>query len=93
MSRSFKNPISNTKTVRITNACVGDTGMSKWKKDYNRTMRRTNKHKVNKIDVEDTDNIPEFVNDPEKISIGDPWLSPHDGYHRAYILSYKDTMK
>ncbi len=87
MSRSRKKPLPGTKeTFRVGIAYCDDWTMGKWKRRYNRDMRRKNHQLENVISKLDEDSIEDdesvWMNDPNDLpsGVGDLWLSPCDGY-------------
>lgn len=69
MSRSYR------KSFRTTVCCYKTESIKSWKDGYNRSLRRTTKHLINKLDL---DNIDEdetyFPSDPETdIKGGNLW--------------------
>lgn len=86
MSRSRKKPLPGTKdTFRTEIAYCDDWSMGKWKRQYNREMRRKNHEHETAIARLDNETIEEdesvWMNDPIDLPSrkGDTWLSPGDG--------------
>ena len=58
--------------------------MKHWKRQYNRSFRRTENYKVR---IEDYDNL---YSNPYKMDIADIWFSPADGYFMIFDIDYYD---
>lgn len=81
MSRSRKKLIGG-RYVRTYICCMGDTMPGKWKRRYNRAIRRTQRQTLNKIDtenLEDDETYLETNKDRSGVSDANSWASPGDG--------------
>lgn len=76
MSRSRKKPVYDECYMQPV-CCIGDKTSGKWKRNYNRSMRRTKKHQVhvmeNKLPKDLEDDETQFIDDPELTHIGNSW--------------------
>lgn len=83
MSRSRKNPIGRD-LYRHTICCQGDCIEEKWKRQYNRDMRRKNNQHVKQLEKLDEESIEDheedFISKPNLTTSGNEWNSPGDGY-------------
>ena len=55
------------------------SNQSEWKRDCNRSQRRTNKQMLTAMDHEDDD--PKIINHYKDMRNGDIWCSPNDGHN------------
>lgn len=55
------------------------SNQSEWKRDCNRSQRRTNKQMFTAMDHEDDD--PKIINHYKDMRNGDIWCSPNDGHN------------
>ena len=76
MSRSKKNPVYG-ECYAHTVCCTGDKASGRWKRNYNRQMRRTKKQQVhvmeNKVPEDLEDDETQFIDDPEFTANGNSW--------------------
>lgn len=55
------------------------SNQSGWKRDCNRSQRRSNKQTLTVMDKEDDD--PKVINHYKEMKQGDIWCSPNDGHN------------
>lgn len=98
MSRSRRKPVYGENYME-TVCCTGDKASGKWKRSYNRNMRRTKRHQVRvleNISPEDLDDDEtQFIDDPEFTSNGNSW-ELGDGKYPMELINrkpYQRSMK
>lgn len=55
------------------------SNQSEWKRDCNRSQRRSNKQTLTSMDKENDD--PKVINHYKEMRQGDIWCSPNDGHN------------
>lgn len=94
MSRSFKTPVSNTTWIRIPCCVVSHSAMSKWKRYYNRVIRRHNNCVTkNILHTGDIDMLDKIIYYYKKTFVADPWGGPGDGWYYNRFTDYQGYMK
>lgn len=98
MSRSRRKPVYGENYME-TVCCTGDKTSGKWKRRYNRIMRRTKKQQVtvleNKLPEDIADDETLFIDDPELTHEGNSW-ELGDGKYPMELLDrkpYQRSMK
>lgn len=98
MSRSRRKPVYGENYME-TVCCTGDKASGKWKRSYNRSMRRTKKQQVtvleNKLPEDLADDETLFIDDPELTANGNSW-ELGDGKYPMELIDrkpYQRSMK
>lgn len=82
MSRSYKKPVTGT-LYKGPVCCIDDTTTKKWKKEYNRAMRRDGNQDMKELEKLDKEGIEDneyaLESKPDHTTHGNSWSDPADG--------------
>lgn len=87
MSRSYRKYLKNSKELIVRWCCSVKAGtMKKWKRQYNRNIRRITKNKIKTDDID-------LPLGPNWVKNGNMWSSPADGTSLIVVENWKDKVK